>query len=113
MLELLAEDGEYFPHFLEQRFSHILQRVITLWGKPALGDYLEDLLAPPPAGSKGFPQEAVLEIIAIRAIHRVRFSCRENPVSNPKIESSPIPDKPAESVEEHEAAMIFDRTHRR
>lgn len=113
MLKLLAEDGEYFPHFLEQRFSHILQRMIALWGKPAMEDYLEGLLAPAQAGSKGFPQEAVLEIIAVRAIHRVRFPSRENPVSNPKIESSPLPDQPAQSVEEHEAAMVFDRTHRR
>lgn len=113
MLKLLADDGEYFPHFLEQRFAHILQRMIALWGKPAMENYLEDLLAPPQAGSKGFPQEAVLEIIAIRAIHRVRFPCQEIPVSNPKIDSSPLPDQPAQSVEEHEAAMVFDRTHRR
>lgn len=113
MLKLLAEDGEYFPHFLEQRFPHILQRTIALWGKPAMEDYLEGLLAPAQPGSKGFPQEAVLDIIAIRTIHRVRFPFREKPVSNPKIESSPLPDKPAESVEEHEAAMIFERTHRR
>lgn len=120
MLKLLTDDAEHYPHFLEQRFPHILQRMIALWGKPEMADYLDGLLAPPLAGSKGFPQEALLEIIAIKAIHRAKFPDRERQVSHPEIDKSPLAEPPklpkpfvnAEHDAEHEAAMVFDRTHR-
>jgi len=112
MKKLLSDDEKYYPHFLEQRFPHILQRMIAYWDKPEMKDYLDSLLSPPPAGAKGFPQEAIFEIIAIKAVHRAKFPC-ENPVASPQIHKAPLPDLPASSTdEEHEAAMVFDRTHR-
>lgn len=113
MQKLLADHGEYYPHLLEQRFPHILKRIIAYWGKPEMDGYLDSLMAPPQAGAKGFPQEAIFEIVEIQAVHRAMFRC-ESPVASPQADKAPLPDPPAPLTgAEHEAAMVFDRLHRR
>lgn len=69
MLELLSDAPERYPVFLEQRFPHILQRIVALWGKPEMEKYLDGLLQPPKGNALGFPEEALDEIRAIRALH--------------------------------------------
>ena len=61
-LPLLEDECGPRPHFLEQRFPHILQRVTVLWGKPQLDSYLHGLLGPIRPGVSGFPKEALAEI---------------------------------------------------
>lgn len=113
MQKLLADHGEYYPHLLEQQFPHILKRIIAYWGKPEMDDYLNSLLAPPQAGAKGFPQEAIFEIVEIQAVHRAMFRC-ESPAASPQVDKAPSSEPPAPSTDtEHEAAMVFDRLHRR
>lgn len=124
MEKLLSEHGEYYPHYLEQKFPHILQRVIAHWGSLDMEAYLDSLLAPPRAGAKGFPQEAIFEIIAIKAVHRAsaQSQCPEQsmeptPAADMDVTpeaaqtSLPVPSKLSED-EEHNAAMIFDRIQR-
>lgn len=114
MQNLLPDDGEHYPHLLEQRFPHILQRMIACWDKPEMADYLDSLLAPPQAGAKGFPLEAIAEIAMIKAAHHARFR-GEHPAASPQIDQAPLPDQPSPATstdEEHEAAMVFDRIHR-
>ena len=113
MQKLLADHGEYYPQLLEQRFPHILKRIIAYWGKPEMDDYLDSLMAPPQAGAKGFPQEAIFEIVEIQAVHRAMFRC-ESPVASPQVDKAPVADSPAPLTDtDHEDAMVFDRHHRR
>lgn len=71
-LPLLEDEFGPRPHFLEQRFPHILQRVSALWGKPQLDSYLHGLLGPILPGASGFPKEALAEIIEIKGYCRSR-----------------------------------------
>ena len=124
MEKLLSEHGEYYPHYLEQRFPHILQRVIAHWGALEMEAYLDSLLAPPRAGVKGFPQEAIFEIITIKAVHRAMSAgqCPEQsmePTPEAKTDTAPQAAQTALPVssnssedEAHEAAMVFDRIQR-
>ncbi len=70
ILELLEQNAEYLPHFLLERFPHVVQRIINLWGKAALDHYLHGLLAPIKPGCVGFPKEALMEIASIKAYAR-------------------------------------------
>jgi len=112
--KLLSDHEEYYPHLLEERFPHVLQRVITLWGnKLDLETYLDGLLAPPRAGAKGFPQEAVFEIVTIKAVHRAMFT-PEAPVTSDPVAELPVADIPLSYDDaDHQAALVFDRMHRR
>lgn len=69
MLELFSDAPERYPAFLEQRFPHILQRIVALWGKPEMEKYLDGLLQPPKGNALGFPEEALNEIRGIRSHH--------------------------------------------
>ncbi len=70
ILALLDQETEYMPHFLLERFPHIVQKIINLWGKAALDHYLHGLLTPIKAGCAGFPKEALMEIATIKAFAR-------------------------------------------
>lgn len=67
LLELLGDKTEYFPALLVERFPHIVQRILSLWGKPQLNTYLHGLLAPVKEGCSGFPKQALIEIASIKA----------------------------------------------
>ena len=117
--KLLSDHDEYYPYVLEQRFPHVLQRVIAYWGNTQeMETYLDNLLAPPKPPSKGFPQEAILEMVTIRAVHRAAFVSESvPPAATPEVPVAPLPGQPTvadnEAHDDHEAAMIFDRVHRR
>lgn len=70
LLELLGEGFGDYPYFLEQRFPHVLQRVVGLWGRPELDVYLNGLLGPLRPGASGFPREALIEIARIKSYCR-------------------------------------------
>lgn len=70
LLELLGDEFGDYPHFLEQRFPHVLQRVVGLWGRPEIDGYLNGLLGPLRPGASGFPREALIEIARIKAYCR-------------------------------------------
>lgn len=67
---LLEDEGGPRPHFLEQRFPHVLQRINVLWGTPQLDSYLHGLLGPIRPGASGFPKEALAEIAEIKGYCR-------------------------------------------
>lgn len=71
-LPLLEDEFGPRPHFLEQRFPHILQRVSALLGNPQLDSYLHGLLGPIRPGVSGFPKEALAEIVEIKGYCRSR-----------------------------------------
>lgn len=68
--ELLEHEAEYLPHLLLDRFPHVVERMIKLWGTAPLDHYLHTLLAPVKPGCAGFPKEALMEIAAIKAFAR-------------------------------------------
>ena len=118
MQSLLLDDKELYPFYLEQGFPHVLQRMIKLWGRPEMEAYLASLTATPRPGIKGFPQEAITEIQAIKAVHRVTFvpatPAQTDQLASRKPQMSPkAPTVPTTlTEEEHEAAMVFDRVRR-
>lgn len=69
LLKLLDNETERYPHFLEQQFPHVLQRMTALWGKPQIAGYFDGLLAPPKGPGQGFPEQARREIEVLRACH--------------------------------------------
>ena len=66
MLESISRDAGIYPNFLKQRFPHILQRMVALWTTPGMEAYLNGLLEPVRHGAAGFPEEALVEIRAIK-----------------------------------------------
>jgi len=122
MEQLLSEHGEYYPHCLAQRFPHILHRLIAYWGAPEMEPYLESLLAPPQPGAKGFPTDAIFEVISIKPVQRHKLSIQqpeatqettpeEHMEAPPEVVRTSLPANRSED-DEHEAAMVFDRIHR-
>ncbi len=65
--DLPGRDSKLYPRFLQERFPHVVQRLVALWGKPQLEGFLEGLLAPHSRGAAGFPEEALAEIREIQA----------------------------------------------
>jgi hypothetical protein len=83
LLKLLDDDTERYPYFLEQRFPHVLQRMVALWGKPQIAGYFDGLLAPPTGMGQGFPEQARREIEVVRAFHdRAELSKESQPIVN-------------------------------
>jgi len=65
--------GQY-PQMLEDRFPHILEKVIELWGSPEAEPYFADLLQPDGRGGgrfdrDGFPGKAWQEILQLQLLH--------------------------------------------
>lgn len=79
LLKLLDNETERYPHFLEQQFPHVLQRITVLWGKPQIAGYLDGLLAPPKGAGQGFPDQARREIEALRACHDRAQLAKDSP----------------------------------
>lgn len=69
MIELLGDDQDAYPYELEQRFPHVLAKLVQLWGEPSLDTYIESLLLLDRPNRRGFPMEAVLEILQVSFIH--------------------------------------------
>lgn len=86
MVELLSPESAIYPQFLAQRFPHILQRMTALWGTPDIEGYLTGLLAPVRSGAVGFPEEALIEIQAIKVA-----CCGEDQVVETQQEDEPAP----------------------
>lgn len=65
---------EDFPVMLSERFPHILEKLINLWGKSAIMPLFSDLLQPDGRGGgrldrDGFPDEAWNEILQLKVLH--------------------------------------------
>ncbi len=66
LVKLLSGYTDRYPHALEQKFSRVLDRIVDLWGTPALDAYFDDLmLVKEGAMREGFPPEVASEIWAL------------------------------------------------
>lgn len=73
LLTLKCGPNQY-PQMLEEKFPHILEKVVSLWGTPEADPYFADLLQPSGRGGgrfdrDGFPEKAWQEILQLRLLH--------------------------------------------
>jgi len=64
-----------YPQMLEEKFPHILERIIELWNSPDGEAYFNDLLQPNGRGGGrfdrgGFPERAWQEILQLSQLYR-------------------------------------------
>jgi hypothetical protein len=62
--DMLAQHKEHFPHRLEARFPHILERIVNTWNnEDKTRHYFKSLLAPD--ARAGFPPDIQQEIFLL------------------------------------------------
>jgi len=66
LLRLVGDYTDRYPHALERRFGRILDKIVELWGTPALDDYFDDLLLVKRGMVReGFPPDVASDIMAL------------------------------------------------
>lgn len=69
MLAHLGEKADAYPRQIEQRFPHILAKLVSVWGKPEGDTYLNGLMVADRPGRQGFPPDAASELFRLSMIH--------------------------------------------
>ena len=69
MLLHLGPNAKAYPIHIEQKFPHILAKLVQLWGKPEANHYLDSLMVTDRPGRQGFPADAAGEIFRLSMIH--------------------------------------------
>ena len=64
MLEYLGEHADKYPNNLEQKYPHVFQKMIELWGTVSMRPYFDELIMSNRPNRLGFPPEVVTEIWA-------------------------------------------------
>ena len=70
--ELLANLGSHadvYPAHVEQSFPRILAKIVALWGKPELEEFLSSLMVSDRPGRQGFPPDVAMEIFRLSMVH--------------------------------------------
>ena len=79
VLHTLKCSNDKYPRVLEQKFPHILEKIIKIWNSPDVEVYIADLLQPNGrSGGRldrdGLPPDATAEIFQLGVLHRKIFS---------------------------------------
>lgn len=71
VLHTLKCNPEQYPRILDERFPHVLEKVVELWDSEDAQPYLADLLRPNVGrfDRDGFPDEAWQEILRLQILH--------------------------------------------
>ncbi len=74
VLQTLNCSPNQYPQMLEERFPHVLEKIVTLWNSPDGEAYLVDLLQPNGRGGgrfnrDGFPERAWQEIFFLKQLY--------------------------------------------
>jgi hypothetical protein len=71
VLQTLKCNPEQYPRTLDERFPHVLEKVIELWDTEDAEAYLADLLRPNVGrfDRDGFPDAAWEEILRLKILH--------------------------------------------
>lgn len=77
VLQTLNCSSIHYPQLLEEKFPHILEKIVALWNSPDVEPYLADLLQPNGRGGgrmdrDGFPEKAWQEIFQLKVLHSKR-----------------------------------------
>jgi len=74
VLQILRCSPNQYPQMLEEKFPHILDKIISLWNSGDCEAYLADLLQPNGRGGgrmdrDGFPEKAWQEIFHLKQLY--------------------------------------------
>lgn len=74
VLQTLKCSSSQYPQILEEKFPHILEKIVQLWNSPDGEAYLADLLQPNGRGGgrmdrDGFPEKAWQEIFQLKVLY--------------------------------------------
>ncbi len=70
LLEELFKGQEHkYPRNLEAKFSRVMNRIMELWGTPALDDYFTELMIDTKGDRQGFPVEVLAELLTLSMAH--------------------------------------------
>ncbi len=75
VLQTLKCPPNMYPRILEERFPHVLEKIVQLWNSPDGEAYFTDLLQPNGRGGgrmdrDGFPENAWQEIFQLLQLYR-------------------------------------------
>jgi len=74
ILKILNNKSELYPHQLEQKYPHILDRLIIMWDSPEFDSYLNKfMLDQREHARQGFPPEVASEILKLSMLHSELF----------------------------------------
>lgn len=77
ILEMLKNKEELYPHQLEQKFPHILDRLVIMWDSPEFDAYLNKFMLDTRAHARqGFPPEVANEILRLSRLHSEQFGTK-------------------------------------
>ena len=75
MLALLGDKASAYPRQIEQHFPRILAKLVDLWGKPAAGAYLNELMfSDDRTNRQGFPSDVASELLRLSMLHDALLS---------------------------------------
>lgn len=74
VLQTLKCSPNQYPQLLEERFPHVLEKIVELWNSHEGETYFTDLLQPGGRGGgrfdrDGFPEKAWNEILALKVLY--------------------------------------------
>lgn len=74
VLQTLKCSPNQYPQILEEKFPHILKKIVQLWNSPDGEAYLADLLQPNGRGGgrmdrDGFPEKVWQEIFQLKVLY--------------------------------------------
>jgi len=69
-LQALRNKTEFYPHNLENKFPHILERIMVLWGSSSFDSHINTLMLDKRDHHRqGFPPEVASEILRLSILH--------------------------------------------
>lgn len=78
LLAKLEDHADYYPTGMEERFPHILEKVVAFWESEYLDEYLAGLMVPDRIGRQGFPSDVAREIFRLATIHGTKGYGKDN-----------------------------------
>jgi hypothetical protein len=89
VLKVLNNRADYYPHQLEAKFPHILEKLTIMWDSPEFDTYLNKfMLDKRDHARQGFPPEIATEILRLSMLHSEQFGTKTS--HNSWIDSSDI-----------------------
>lgn len=87
LLKLLDGYAARYPHALEDKFPRVLNKIIELWGMPAMDAYFDELMLDNQGVARqGFPPEVASEIFALS----VAYANWHRETTNAKVGSADV-----------------------
>ena len=79
LLKILDGETKFYPAALESTFPRILDKIMLLWGTPAIEIYFTQLMVTDRPNRAGFPPEIAAEIMRLSLIHASKHASAKKP----------------------------------